>query len=247
MTPDICLVTESSPTQSAYRAGDEPIRGYRLHSPIGRGGFGEVWKCVAPGGLLKAMKIITRLHSLEDDHAATLESEAITRVKDIRHPYLVNLERVDATSSELIIVMDLAESNLQSEFERCRGLGHVGIPEDELIHYLREAAEALDVLNFQHGLQHLDVKPANLLIRNRHVMLADFSLVRHVAAELEPRRQPMPYCFTPRYAAPELLQGDVSRFSDQYSLAFVYQELLTGCAPFEGGLLKRLISVPSTG
>src|SRR5262245_13767918 len=34
----------------------EPIPGYRLLEPIGTGGFGEVWRCVAPGGIHKAIK-----------------------------------------------------------------------------------------------------------------------------------------------------------------------------------------------
>ena len=36
----------------------EPIPGYKLIERLGGGGFGEVWKCEAPGGLLKAMKLV---------------------------------------------------------------------------------------------------------------------------------------------------------------------------------------------
>ena len=48
------------PTQGRLSApsGAEPIPGYRLIETLGSGGFGEVWKCVAPGGLLKAVKFV---------------------------------------------------------------------------------------------------------------------------------------------------------------------------------------------
>ena len=36
----------------------EPIPGYRLIEPLGSGGFGEVWKCEAPGGMFKAIKFV---------------------------------------------------------------------------------------------------------------------------------------------------------------------------------------------
>ena len=40
------------------REGYEPIPGYVLEEPIGRGGFGEVWRASAPGGLKKAVKFV---------------------------------------------------------------------------------------------------------------------------------------------------------------------------------------------
>ena len=124
-------------------------------------------------------------------------------------------------------------------------LANRGIGDDELLHHLLEAAEVLDVMNFHHGLQHLDVKPGNMLISNRHVKLADFGLVSSVVERSAEESRPLACVVTPRYASPELLQGSVSRYCDQFSLAIVYQELLTGTVPYDGaGLLKRLLKPP---
>ncbi len=237
----------SRPSLYTRRPGDEPIEGYRLLAPLGAGGFGEVWKCMAPGGLVKAMKIVTLppLHDGVQETPADQEHGALNRIKEMRHPFLVSVDRVDQVPGELIIVMEMADTSLLDEFQRRRAAGQPGIPDDELLHHLLEAAEVLDVMNFHHGLQHLDVKPGNLLICNRHVKLADFGLVNSVMERSAEECRPLACVVTPRYASPELLQGTVSRYCDQYSLAIVYQELLTGSAPYDGtSLLKRLLKPP---
>jgi len=69
---------------NSYSKGDEPVPGYRLIGPLGRGGFGEVWKANGPGGIPVAIKII----SLSARHGFK-ELRAIQRVKLIRHPNLI--------------------------------------------------------------------------------------------------------------------------------------------------------------
>ena len=56
--------TPTDPT--AWAAWAEPVPGYRLVAPLGGGGFGEVWRCVAPGGLEKAIKRVRGAESGTD-------------------------------------------------------------------------------------------------------------------------------------------------------------------------------------
>jgi serine/threonine protein kinase len=217
----------------------EPIPGYRLLERLGGGGFGEVWKCEAPGGLHKAIKFVYGdLGAAGDDgHRAEQELKALSRVKTVRHPYILSLERYDIIDGQLLIVMELADRNLWDRFKECRAEGMPGIPREELLGYMAETAEALDLMNSLYQLQHLDIKPQNLFLVHNHVKVADFGLVK----DLQGMQASVTGGVTPVYAAPETFDGWVSRFSDQYSLAIVYQELLTGQRPFSGMNVRQLI------
>jgi serine/threonine protein kinase len=214
----------------------EPIPGYRLTQALGRGGFGEVWKCEAPGGFLKAVKFVRGSQgSGGQPNGVELEWQALNRIKAIRHPFLLSLDRVEILDGELVVIMELADRSLRDRFQDCRTVGQGGIPRAELLGYLREAAEVLDLMNLQYGLQHLDIKPDNLLLLGNHVKVADFGLVNTTQPERPSSGSPGEFnLFTPLYTAPE-------RFRDCISLAVVYQELLTGVCPFDGASPRQLL------
>lgn len=204
----------------------ELIEGYRLVRQIGKGGFGEVWEAKAPGGLSKAVKV--SLMDTVNSEISARELQGLEKIRIIRHPFLLSIERYEVMEGHLVIVMELADKSLADRFEECRKEGKQGVPREELLGYMREASEALDLINFQHGLQHLDIKPANLFLSSGHVKVADFGLVH----PRNTRISSSALAFSPPYAPPELFDGQVESSADQYSLAITYQELLTGSRPY---------------
>ena len=236
-----------------YTEGDEPVPGFRLSQLLGWGRFGEVWKASGPGGITVAVKIIPL-----SSRQGLKEFRAIRLVKEIRHPNLVPImafwlkdrqgnfiddsladdaESLQALASELIIVMGLGEKSLHDRLVECTQSGQCGIPLDELLSYMLDAARAVDYLNRRAhlvesgpaGIQHCDIKPHNILIVGGVAQICDLG----VARVMEDTRTSAA-TGSAAYIAPEFIRsGKPSLATDQYSLAVTYVELRTGVLPFQ--------------
>ena len=231
-------MSENQPTQMVDQpqvAAAEPVQlaGYTLENRLGTGGYGEVWRAIGPGGLPKAVKI---LFGQMDGPQADAELKSLNRMRDLRHPFLLSIERIEVVDGRLVVVTELADGCLEDRFNELRADGQRGIDRDELLGYLRDAADALDFMFEEHGLQHLDIKPENLMLQGKHVKVGDFGLAKDVSAT----NISVVGGFTPLYAPPEIYEGQPSRASDQYSLAIVYQVMLTGVPPFAGRTAAQL-------
>jgi serine/threonine protein kinase len=210
--------------------------GYRLLKRLGSGALGEVWKAEAPGGVEVAVKRLSR--SLEA-HEAQYELRSLEHVKRLRHNHLMPIHAFWVHKSRLYVAMELADGSLTDRAEHYQKQGQRGIPRDELLRYLREAAEALDFLHAE-GIHHRDIKPANILLLKGHVKVADFGLAR-------PLRDTdsmvnATFCGTPTYMPPEVWENKFSIHSDQWSLAISYLELRLNRRVFKGRTIPSLMN-----
>jgi formylglycine-generating enzyme required for sulfatase activity len=210
------------------------VDGYRLVQRLGRGGFGEVWEAKAPNGGAVALKFV----SLERS-ASAAKVRALALMKDIRHPHLLPMLQAWQREREgyLIIAMELADRTLLDRLREAVQQGEPGIPLLELMEYMRQTAAGIDHLNGL-DIQHRDIKPANLLLVGGKVKIADFGLAKILGHTITHHTGAL----TPAYAPPECFRQEISKRSDQYSLAVSYCELRANVLPFAGPDLYALMT-----
>jgi serine/threonine protein kinase len=140
---------------------------------------------------------------------------------------------------------------LRTRQTECRGEGLPGIPRRELLRYLEDVAEQLDWLHRHRKAQHLDVKPEGIGISESGSAKLGTATLPAEGGEWVweqfdfslPRENRFPTgALTPAYAAPEVFGGRTTPHCDQYSLAIVYQELLTSARPFRSSNLFEIIA-----
>jgi serine/threonine protein kinase len=205
-----------------YFPGAEVGTAYRLARRIGCGVFGVVWQAETADGEA-AVKILLR--SLRDPREAHRLSQALEQVRQLNHPFLLQLLAYWLENDHVCLAMELAEGNVRDRWKACRRAGLPGLPLYELVGFVREAAEALDYLH-RAGVLHGNVKPDNLLVLSGHVKVADY----HQACVCPPGAEVLDATIvgTPLYTAPEMWRGKVGPASDQYALALSYGELRLG-------------------
>ncbi|MEI6519693.1 MAG: bifunctional serine/threonine-protein kinase/formylglycine-generating enzyme family protein [bacterium] len=198
---------------------------YKLEAEIGRGGMGVVYRAIdIQLHRTVAIKILPPEFVHNTQFLARFNSE-IRNTSQLEHQNIVSVYDVGVDDNTNYYVMQyvdgqdlkayLAQHGRLSVAETCRILGQI--------------ANALDYAHAR-GIVHRDIKPENILIDRQGVPnLTDFGIAR----SLEGTRMTTGMVGTPEYMSPEQAKGeDVCGRSDQYSLAIVAYEMLTGTTPF---------------
>lgn len=197
---------------------------YRVLRLLGKGGFAGVY--LGEHVYLQTQAAIKILHTrlAQSEYKAFLQEARI--IAHLEHPHIIPVLDFGLQDSIPYLVMRCAPHGSLNFVSGAR------LPSETVIAYVKDIAAALSYAHDQ-GIVHSDIKPENMLVgRQRELLIGDFGMAAIVRSLQAPSRQEMGG--TIWYMAPEQIEGDVSPASDQYALAVVVYEWLSGARPFAG-------------
>src|SRR2546423_38291 len=199
---------------------------YRDARLVGRGGMADIYRATDTElGRTVAVKVLAEHCAEDEDIRERFLREARAAARLSGDPNTVTIYDVGEIDGLPYLVMEyLPGGSLAARLASGR------IDEERTLEWLEQAACALDTAH-EHGVVHRDVKPGNLLLdRDDNVYVADFGIAR--AADVDSDTQTGVILGTAGYLAPEQATGGhASAASDEYALAVVGHELLTGGRP----------------
>ena len=219
---------------------------YELVEQLGGGGFGAVYRAVDTVAQIDvAVKVLPPMISAVPDELKNVRAN-FALVQKLKHPNIASLEHLhkvdnpDAASQKLLrvfpgsflVVMEYVPGSTLSNWRK--QFTDKKVPLDKAVDICAKIAEALD---FAHGEKviHRDIKPSNIMITpGGKVKVLDFGLAAEIRGTMS-RVSDEQYdtSGTRPYMAPEQWTGKKQdAHTDQYSLACLFYELVSGAVPF---------------
>lgn len=229
---------------SPFVAGDW-IGDYNLEEPLGRGGFGEVWRAKPAGGGPVALKIAIGPHGRE---GLVKEAEFARRLSHEQIPAYV-AEDLDHDPPYLVV------GYVRGESLRARLNAEGRLEAADAVPLLLSLVDALGHCHSE-GVIHRDLKPENLLLDDEvgTLHLLDFGLAATEAAVVDAQRAKLSDTLASRgldgggtfeYMAPERRRGEAGGVqSDVYALGVILFEALSGQLPRGLTRLRELCAAP---
>ncbi len=231
-------VRDMTATQTAAEAllGRE-FGPYRIVSPLGAGGMGEVYRAHdSKLGRDVAIKTLPPEFAHDPERLSRFRREART-VASLNHPNIAAIYGLEESGGIDCLVLELVEG------ETLRG----PLPVERALDYARQVAEALESAHAK-GIIHRDLKPANVKVTPQgRVKVLDFGLAKAIwgldqnqdlsqAATLTGTETLAGHIVgTPGYMSPEQARGkEVDERTDIWAFGCLLYELLTGKRAFHG-------------
>ena len=201
--------------------------------------MGVVYRALDPAiGRTIAIKTI-RLNDLTDSAERERLRERLFREAQsagmLSHPNIVTIYDILEEGGMAYVFMEFVNGPPLENL-----LGSKQSPDKTtLLSILRQTAGALDYAH-KKGIVHRDIKPANVMIHDDgSAKITDFGVAKIVSQQMTQTGMMMG---TPSYMSPEQIQGtEVSGAADQFALAVIAFEMLTGEKPFVGEHLPSLL------
>lgn len=208
---------------------------YRLDRLLGSGGTGEVWLAHdTTTDRAVALKLLSTAYAADPRFRQRFTREARLAAQ-VRGPHLVPIHSFGELDGRLYIDMEFIEGSDVAALLRRSGR----LEPERALEIVAQTATALDTAH-RAGLVHRDVKPSNIMVTpDGTVYLIDFGTAHR--SDQPAITATGNVVGTLAYMAPERFDGAAGPRSDQYSLACVLFECLTGRRPFDDGEPPRLL------
>ena len=212
------------------------LNAFHLEYPIGRGGFGKVWKVRCKlNNKYYAIKIMSKLKIIKKNSVKNINNEK-KFLSILNNSFLVNMICSFQDNENLYLVMDLLLGGDMRYHINKRAVYNKKNDESQLKFI---AGCVLVGLNYIHEKQiiHKDIKPENLVYDSRgYIHITDFGISKIYHPDNGKENSG-----TPGYMAPEVLFNKDHNFSvDYFSLGVILYELLMGRRPYHGHSKKEL-------
>ena len=218
----------------------ESIGRYQITKELGRGAMGVVYLAVDPTiGRNVAIKTIRLGEVTDPEERAKLRERLFREARSagiLSHPGIVTIYDMEEHDEVAFIAMEFVDGPTLDQLLSKRE----PLAPERLMSILRQTAAALDYAHAK-GIVHRDIKPANIMIASDGaVKITDFGIAKVTTSQQY--TQTGTILGTPNYMSPEQVQGlAVTGRADQFSLAVIAFEMLTGDRPFTGEHLTTVV------
>lgn len=240
------VAAEMFDNPSSRLSAGQTLNQYRILSPLGAGGMGEVF--LAEDSRLKrkvALKLLPSQFANDPDRVRRFEQEAHA-VSALNHPNIITLFDLGRAGKDYFLATEFIDG--QTLRQRLRDSGR--LPVIEAIEITLQICQALAAAH-ETGIIHRDIKPENVMIRrDGYVKVLDFGLAK--VGEHQPvspdtsqssLTDPGTVMGTASYMSPEQARGQrVDARTDIFSLGIVLYEMVAGRTPFEGANMFEVVA-----